>query len=165
MQLSASLKNVFILMSAMISVLVVVLFFQQGMGHVTNILLAISLISLCVSIVISNQEKSYNTEISELQDTIKGKETDQRFQELRSSFDRDIKEIHDRISMFDSDSSARDRSSEKDIYYAINEIRHDFDNYKKCTSNTLVDMDNKIKYAVSRDIGVGISSSVNPDIS
>ena len=162
MRSSTVIKNAFILISATTSVAVAVLSFQQGMEHVTNTLLAISLASLCLSVIISNQEKTDSTEISELQDTIKETETDQRFQELRSNFDRDIKEIHHRISMSETESRQRSNTSEKDIYYAINEVRYDLETYKKY--NDIFISDNKIKM-VARDIGVRASSSVDPDIS
>ena len=162
MRSSTVIKNAFILISATTSVAVAVLSFQQGMENVTNTLLAISLASLCLSVIISNQEKTDSTEISELQDTIKETETDQRFQELRSNFDRDIKEIHHRISMSETESRQRSNTSEKDIYYAINEVRYDLETYKKY--NDIFISDNKIKM-VARDIGVRASSSVDPDIS
>ena len=64
--------------------------------------------------------------------------------------------------MSETESSQRSNTSEKDIYYAINEVRHDLDTYKKY--NDIFISDNKIKM-VARDIGVRASSSVDPDIS
>lgn len=153
MQSDSILRNVFVLIAVISAITAAVFSFQQGMEYFANQFFTISLISICAETIFTKQRKRDSTEISDLQNIIKEKDTNSRFDEQYRYFENEVKDLHTSMS-----------ANDKDLQHEIVMLRSEFDRNKKHTDTRIHDTDGKIK-TLARDIDVHSMSPVDPDTS